>query len=263
MSNIKIFENPEFGSIRTVEINNEPWFVGKDIAEALGYAKTENAIANHVDDVDKTSTLIQGSGSNYKSKAIVINESGLYSLILSSKLPKAKEFKHWVTSEVLPAIRKHGGYLSPEKIEEVLSDPDTIIKLATTLKEEQAKRREVEAKLEKAKPKMIFADAVSASEQTILIGELAKLIKQNGHDIGQKRLFQWMRDNGYLIKRNGADYNVPTQRAMEMGLFRIKESTIVKPDGSTSINKTTKVTGKGQQYFINKFLGNQTEQELW
>ena len=182
---------------------------------------------------------------------------------MRSKTEKAEAFQEWVTSEVLPAIRKHGGYLSPEKIEEVLSDPDTIIKLATNLKEEQAKRREAEAKLEKAKPKMIFADAVSASEQTILIGELAKLIKQNGHDIGQKRLFQWMRDNGYLIKRNGADYNVPTQRAMEMGLFRIKESTIVKPDGSTSINKTTKVTGKGQQYFINKFLGNQAEQELW
>ena len=263
MSNIKIFENPEFGSIRTVEINNEPWFVGKDVAEALGYANTRDALAKHVDDADKTSVAIRDSGSNYQSMANVINESGVYSLIFGSKLPKAKEFKHWVTSEVLPAIRKHGGYLSPEKIEEVLSDPDTIIKLATNLKEEQAKRREAEAKLEKAKPKVIFADAVSASEQTILIGDLAKLIKQNGHDIGQKRLFQWMRDNGYLIKRNGADYNSPTQRAMEMGLFRIKESTVVKPDGSTSINKTTKVTGKGQQYFINKFLGNQIEQELW
>ena len=263
MSNIQIFENPEFGSIRTVEINNEPWFVGKDVAEALGYANTRDALAKHVDDADKTSVAIRDSGSNYQSMANVINESGVYSLIFGSKLPKAKEFKHWVTSEVLPAIRKHGGYLSPEKIEEVLSDPDTIIKLATNLKEEQAKRREAEAKLEKAKPKMIFADAVSASEQTILIGDLAKLIKQNGHDIGQKRLFQWMRDNGYLIKRNGADYNSPTQRAMEMGLFRIKESTVVKPDGSTSINKTTKVTGKGQQYFINKFLGNQIEQELW
>lgn len=262
MSDIKIFENPEFGSIRTVEINKEPWFVGKDVAEILGYSNPRDALARHVDEEDKN-TVVNPDANRGNPNITIINESGLYSLILSSKLPKAKVFKHWVTSEVLPAIRKHGGYLSPEKIEEVLSDPDTIIKLATNLKEEQAKRREAEAKLEKAKPKMIFADAVSASEQTILIGELAKLIKQNGHDIGQKRLFQWMRDNGYLIKRNGADYNVPTQRAMEMGLFRIKESTIVKPDGSTSINKTTKVTGKGQQYFINKFLGNQTEQELW
>lgn len=259
MSNIKIFENPEFGSIRTVEINNEPWFVGKDVAEALGYAKPENAIANHVDDVDKTSTLIQGSGSNYKSKAIVINESGLYSLILSSKLPKAKEFKHWVTSEVLPAIRKHGGYLSPEKIEEVLSDPDTIIKLATNLKEEQAKRREAEAALEEAKPKIIFADAVSASDQTILVGDLAKIIKQNGHDIGQKRLFQWLRDNGYLIKRQGSDYNSPTQRAMEMGLFRIKETAVTHADGHVTVSKTVKITGRGQNYFVNKFA--QAEQK--
>lgn len=263
MSNIKIFENPEFGSIRTVEINNEPWFVGKDVAEVLGYSNPRKALADHVRDNHKMDGVTIRDSMGREQNPIVIDEAGLWSLVMRSKIPKAEAFQEWVTSEVLPAIRKHGGYLSPEKIEEVLSDPDTIIKLATTLKKEQAKRREAEAKLEKAKPKMIFADAVSASEQTILIGELAKLIKQNGHDIGQKRLFQWMRDNGYLIKRNGADYNVPTQRAMEMGLFRIKESTIVKPDGSTSINKTTKVTGKGQQYFINKFLGNQAEQELW
>lgn len=261
MNNLQIFNSPNFGQIRTIQQNDAPWFVGKDVAEILGYSNTKDAIAKHVDDEDKLGAQIATSGQNRN--MTIINESGLYSLILSSKMPKAKEFKRWVTSEVLPAIRKHGGYLSPEKIEEVLSDPDTIIKLATNLKEEQAKRREAEAALNEAKPKMIFADAVSASEQTILIGDLAKLIKQNGHDIGQKRLFQWMRDNGYLIKRNGADYNSPTQRAMEMGLFRIKESTVVKPDGSTSINKTTKVTGKGQQYFINKFLGNQTEQELW
>ena len=263
MSNIKIFENPEFGSIRTVEINSEPWFVGKDVAEALGYSNPRKALADHVRDNHKMDGVTIRDSMGREQNPIVIDEAGLWSLVMRSKIPKAEAFQEWVTSEVLPAIRKHGGYLSPEKIEEVLSDPDTIIKLATNLKEEQAKRREAEAKLEKAKPKMIFADAVSASEQTILIGDLAKLIKQNGHDIGQKRLFQWMRDNGYLIKRNGADYNSPTQRAMEMGLFRIKESTVVKPDGSTSINKTTKVTGKGQQYFINKFLGNQIEQELW
>ena len=238
MSNIQIFENPEFGSIRTVEINNEPWFVGKDVAEALGYANTRDALAKHVDDADKTSVAIRDSGSNYQSMANVINESGVYSLIFGSKLPKAKEFKHWVTSEVLPAIRKHGGYLSPEKIEEVLIDPDTIIKLATNLKEEQAKRREAEAKLEKAKPKMIFADAVSASEQTILIGDLAKLIKQNGHDIGQKRLFQWMRDNGYLIKRNGADYNN----------LSLSDILIVDPNGGgiSTLGKYTSIdTGWG------------------
>ena len=160
---------------------------------------------------------------------------------------------------MLPAIRKHGGYLSPEKIEEVLSDPDTIIKLATNLKEEQAKRREAEAALKEAKPKIIFADAVSASDQTILIGDLAKIIKQNGHDIGQKRLFQWLRDNGYLIKRQGSDYNSPTQRAMEMGLFRIKETAVTHADGHVTVSKTVKVTGRGQNYFVNKFA--QAEQK--
>ncbi|MGM9519510.1 MAG: phage antirepressor [Phascolarctobacterium sp.] len=260
MNNIKIFENPEFGSIRTVEINNEPWFVGKDVAEALGYGNGKslaNAVANHVDDADKGVTEMMTPGGNQK--MTIINESGLYSLILSSKLPKAKEFKRWVTSEVLPAIRKHGGYLTAEKIEEVLSDPDTIIKLATNLKEEQAKRREAEAALNEAKPKIIFADAVSASDQTILIGDLAKIIKQNGHDIGQKRLFQWLRDNGYLIKRQGADYNSPTQRAMEMGLFRIKETAVTHADGHVTVSKTVKVTGRGQNYFVNKFA--QVEQK--
>ena len=251
MSNIKIFENPEFGSIRTVEINKEPWFVGKDVAEVLGYADTFGAIKKHVENEDKQNCQNDSFESNRG--LTIINESGLYSLILSSKLPKAKEFKHWVTSEVLPAIRKHGGYLSPEKIEEVLSDPDTIIKLATNLKEEQAKRREAEAALKEAKPKIIFADAVSASDQTILIGDLAKIIKQNGHDIGQKRLFQWLRDNGYLIKRQGSDYNSPTQRAMEMGLFRIKETAVTHADGHVTVSKTVKVTGRGQNYFVNKF----------
>lgn len=251
MNKIKIFENPEFGSIRTVEINNEPWFVGKDVVSILGYQNGSRDINVHVDDADRLKYQISTAGQ--MREQTIINESGLYSLILSSKLPKAKEFKHWVTSEVLPAIRKHGGYLSPEKIEEVLSDPDTIIKLATNLKEEQAKRREAEAALKEAKPKIIFADAVSASDQTILIGDLAKIIKQNGHDIGQKRLFQWLRDNGYLIKRQGSDYNSPTQRAMEMGLFRIKETAVTHADGHVTVSKTVKVTGRGQNYFVNKF----------
>ena len=251
MSNIKIFENPEFGSIRTVEINDEFWLVANDITAVLGYSNPRDAIYKHVEQEDKAVAKCDTLGGHQN--LTVINESGLYSLILSSKLPKAKEFKRWVTSEVLPAIRKHGGYLTAEKIEEVLSDPDTIIKLATNLKEEQAKRREAEAALNEAKPKIIFADAVSASDQTILIGDLAKIIKQNGHDIGQKRLFQWLRDNGYLIKRQGSDYNSPTQRAMEMGLFRIKETAVTHADGHVTVSKTVKVTGRGQNYFVNKF----------
>lgn len=253
MNNLQIFNSPDFGQIRTIQQNGEPWFVGKDIAKILGYERADNAIRNHVDDEDKLMHQISASGQNRE--MYIINESGLYSLILSSKMPKAKEFKRWVTSEVIPAIRKHGGYLTPDKIEQALTDPDTIIKLATTLKEERAARQQAEANLQAAKPKVLFADAVSASDSTILIGDLAKLIKQNGHPIGQKRLFNWIREQGYLIKRQGADYNSPTQRAMEMGLFKIKETAISHSDGHVSVSKTTKVTGKGQQYFINKFCG--------
>lgn len=258
MNELKIFENSEFGKLRTISKDNEVWFVGKDIAEALGYVDTKSALADHVDTEDKK--ILKGGDLPPLDFSIpnrgltFVNESGLYSLVLSSKLEKAKEFKRWVTREVIPAIRKHGGYLTEEKIEEVLSDPDTIIKLATSLKEERAKRAEAEQKLEAAKPKMIFADAVSASGDTILIGELAKLLKQNGVNIGEKRLFEWLRNNGYLIKRHGDDRNMPTQRAMEMGLFRIKKTAITKSDGTPLTARTPKVTGKGQQYFVNKFL---------
>lgn len=253
MNNLQIFNSPDFGEVRIVQQNGEPWFIGKDVAEILGYSNTPKAIRDHVDDEDKLTERIVLSGQNRE--VAIINESGLYSLILSSKMPKAKEFKRWVTSEVIPAIRKHGGYLTADKIEQALTDPDTIIKLATTLKEERAARQQAEASLQAAKPKVLFADAVSASDSTILIGDLAKILKQNGHPIGQKRLFNWMREQGYLIKRAGADYNSPTQRAMEMGLFKIKETAISHSDGHVSVSKTTKVTGKGQQYFINKFCG--------
>lgn len=181
MNELQIFKNTEFGQIRTTTINDEPWFVGKDVATSLGYAKPENAIANHVDDDDKTSTLIQGSGSNYKSKAIIINESGLYSLVLSSKLPTAKKFKHWITSEVLPAIRKHGAYMTPGKIEEVLLNPDTLIKLAQRLKEETAARKNAELEaagykqmFNELKPKADYTDRILASKGTVPITAIAK-----------------------------------------------------------------------------------------
>ena len=170
MKKLEIFQNKSFGRIRTLAINNEPWFVGKDVAEILGYAKPENAIANHVDEEDKTSTLIQGSGSNYKSKAIIINESGLYSLVLSSKLPSAKEFKRWITHEVIPAIRKHGAYMTPEVIQKSLQDPDFMIQILQNLKQEQERNRALEADNERMRPKEIFADAVSVSKDGILVG---------------------------------------------------------------------------------------------
>lgn len=236
--------------VRTVTINDEPYFVGKDVATILGYKKPENAIANHVENEDKTTTLIQGTGSNYKSKSVIINESGLYSLILGSKLPTAKEFKHWVTSEVLPAIRKHGAYMTDEKAFNVIHNADG---LADLLQQAADQLKAKDIQIAEMKPKALFADAVSTSNSSILIGQLAKILRQNGVNIGQNRLFAWMRKNGYLGTR-GSNRNVPTQRSMELGLFKTKETVINHSDGHTTVNITTKVTGKGQQYFINKFL---------
>lgn len=256
MNEIKIFESPEFGSIRTVERNGEPWLVGSDVAKALQYTNPAKAIRDHVDCDDKLTERIVLSGQNRE--AIFINESGLYSLILSSKLPTAKKFKHWVTSEVLPSIRKHGAYATAPTLERMISDPDFAIRLFGELKQEQEKRKALEAQAEKDKPKVLFADSVAASKTSILIGELAKILKQNGVETGQKRLFAWMRENGYLIRRKGTDYNMPTQRAMDLKLFEIKETVVNHADGHQTTSKTPKVTGKGQVYFINTFLKETT-----
>lgn len=220
MTDLQIFNSPEFGAIRTIEKDGEPWFVGKDVAEILGYTNTPKAIKDHIDYEDKLTERIVMSGQSRE--AILINESGLYSLVLSSKLPTAKKFKRWVTNEVIPSIRKHGAYMTPETLEKVLLSPDTLMQLAQNLKDEQEKRKVLETKIEQDKPKVLFADAVASAKTSILIGELAKLLKQNGVDIGQNRLFEWMRQNGYLIRRQGSDYNMPTQRSMEQGLFEIK-----------------------------------------
>lgn len=256
MNELKVFENAEFGQIRGVEIDGESWLVGKDVAERLGYADPNKAIAMHVDDEDKLND--KTSSSLGQRGGWLINESGLYSLVLGSKLPNAKKFKRWVTSEVLPAIRKHGGYLTAEKVEEALLNPDVLIKLATELKDEREARRALESKVAEDAPKVLFAESVSTAKTSILIGELAKLLKQNGLEVGQKRLFAWMRENGYLM-RAGSSYNMPTQRAMEQGLFEIKETTINNPDGSTRLTRTPKVTGKGQVYFVNRMLGKREE----
>lgn len=259
MQELQIFNSPEFGQIRTIERGGEPWFVGKDVAEALGYANARNAVPDHVDDEDKLRTQIEYAGQ--KREVTLINESGLYSLVLSSKLPGAKQFKRWITSEVIPSIRKHDAYMTPDKLEEVLLSPDTLIQLAQNLKDEQEKRKALQEQVEAQRPAVLFAGAVETSKSSILIGELAKIIKQNGIKIGPIRLFDWMRQSGYLIRRNGSDYNMPTQRAMEMGLFEIKETTIVHADGHTSISKTPKVTGKGQVYFVDLFLSGKAGKE--
>lgn len=237
--------------VRTIKQDGEPWFVLKDVCQILGLG-TPAKVAERLDPDEKGVNQIHTPGG--KQEMTCINESGLYNVILRSDKPEAKPFRKWVTSEVLPAIRRHGAYMTPETIEKALTDPDTIIQLATTLKEERAARLALEAQAEADKPKVLFADAVATSKTSILIGELAKLISQNGISIGQNRLFAWMRDNGYLIRRKGSDYNMPTQRSMELCLFEIKETVVAHADGHTSTNKTPKVTGKGQQYFINLFL---------
>ena len=246
--------------VRTVTINDEPYFVGKDVATNLKYRQPADAIRNHVQPEDKGVYKLSTPGG--EQRMTVINESGLYDLIFdasrqsknSEVRENARKFRHWVTSEVLPAIRKHGAYMTPQTIEYALLNPDTIINLATQLKKEQEQRKQLQAENEQMKPKALFADSVAASTTTVLVGELAKIMRGNGIEIGANRLFRWMREHGYLINRKGSDWNMPTQKAMNLELFKIKETTINHADGTTSISKTPKVTGKGQQYFINKFL---------
>lgn len=242
MNEIMTFNNMEFGKIRTIEKDGEPWFLGRDITEALGYQNGSRDIDRHVDREDITTEQIVLSGQ--RREVILINESGLYSLIMGSRLPNAKKFKRWVTSEVLPQIRKTGGYHLPQTYSEALR----------ALAEKAEQNEKLLADNQRMRPKEIFADAVAASRTSILIGELAKLITQNGYEIGQTRMFKYLREHGYLIK-DGSSRNMPMQRYVQQGLFEIKESNFQNPDGSVRITKTTKVTGKGQQYFINKFLG--------
>lgn len=239
-------------TVRTVTVNDTPYFVGKDVAEILGYAKARNALSTHVDSEDALKWGVMDELGR-KQETTIINESGLYSLILSSRLPQAKEFKRWVTSEVLPTIRKNGMFAT----DELLDNPDFAIATLQRLKEEREAKKLLEAQIEADRPKVLFADAVSASKSSCLIGELAKILKQNGIDIGQNKLFQWLRSNGYLISRRGESWNQPTQKSMQLGLFELKKTNINHADGHTTVNTTTKVTGKGQQYFINKFLSEE------
>lgn len=248
MNQLQIFENPEFGAVRTVEIDGEPWLVGKDVADDLGYQNGSRDINRHVDEEDRKKMMIFDGNQN--KETIVINESGLYSLVLSSKLPTARKFKHWVTSEVLPSLRRHGLYAA----DELLNNPDLMIRAMEELKAERARANALAEKVERDAPKVLFAESVAASQHSILVFDLAKILRQNGVQIGGNRLFEWLRTNGYLIRRKGSDWNMPTQRAVEMGLFEIKETSVTHADGHVTVTKTPKVTGKGQQYFINLFL---------
>lgn len=243
--------NYESSEIRTIQKDGEPWFVLADVCKVLEIARGTKVAERLEEDEVRQTSITDSLGR--QQKAYIINESGLYAVILRSDKPQAKPFRKWVTSEVLPSIRKHGAYMTDNTLEQALTNPDFLIRLATELKTEKEKRLALEQQAEQDKPKVLFADSVTASSSSILIGELAKLIKQNGVDIGQRRLFEWMRANGYLIKRKGSEYNLPTQRSMEQGLMEIKETSVVH-NGYTTISKTPKVTGKGQVYFINLFL---------
>lgn len=243
MNELHIFENSEFGKVRTIKLNEEPWFVASDICKALDLSNPTMAM-ERLDEDERAKFNLGRQG-----EANIINEYGLYNLILASRKKEAKMFKHWITHDVIPSLRKNGGYIMGQ--ESMM--PEQI--MAAGLRAAESIIQQKEKEIERMRPKEIFADAVSTSHTSILVGDLAKLLKQNGVEVGQKRLFTRMREKGYLIKRKGSDWNMPTQKSMELGLFEVKESTVNNPDGSVRINRTTKVTGKGQQYFINKFLG--------
>lgn len=247
MNELQVFNNAMFGNVRIILQDNEPWFVAKDVCDCLEINNSRQALSRL--DYDEKNSVILNDGTAGNPEKSIVNEYGLYSLVLSSRKPEAKEFKRWITHDVLPSLRKYGTYS--------MNIPRTLPDALKLYANEIEAHNQTKALLEEQKPKVLFADAVSTSDTDILIGDLAKLLNQNGHNIGQNRLFERLRNEGYLISRKGGSYNMPTQRAMELGLFRIKETAITHSDGRTSINKTPKVTGKGQLYFINRYTGVQ------
>lgn len=244
--------NYEGTAVRTVIGNDgEPRFVLADLCHVLKLGNT-SMVARRLSDSMKGLSQIDTPGGSQR--MTTVTEAGMYAVVMRSDKPEAVRFQEWVTGEVLPSIRKRGGYLTPEATEKALTDPDFIIQLATSLKEERAKLAALEAENEANKPKVLFADAVATSHASILVGDLAKLVQQNGIPLGANRLFKWLRKHGYLISRKGTDWNMPTQKAQELGLFRVKETAVTHPDGHVTVNRTPKVTGKGQEYFISRFL---------
>lgn len=263
MTDIQIFRNEQFGEVRTIEKNGEPWFVAADVCNHFGVTNRNRAM-QALDEDEKGGTQMNTPGG--VQNVAIVNEAGLYSLLFALQPTKArgvsdeyiekrceelKAFKRWITHEVIPTIRRHGAYATETTIESIIADPESGIKLLQALKAEQERRKEAEAIAEAQRPKALFADAVAASDNSILVGELAKILRQNGVETGQNRLFRWMRDNGYIMRYT----NVPTQYSMERGLMEVKERAINNPDGSVRITQTIKVTGKGQAYFVNKFIG--------
>ena len=244
----------ESSQVRTLVIDDEPWFIGKDVAEILGYARPQKAVQDHVEKEDKREDIVNLSQASQNGArpqlTLLVNESGVYTLIFNSRLPQAKKFKRWVTKEVLPSIRKHGAYLTDQKAFDITHNKSGLIDL---LQQAADQLREKDIQIEEMKPKAFVADAITASETSVSVSVLAKILKKNGINVGRNRLFALLRDRGYLIKF-GDDYNLPTQKSMELGLMEVNERPFVNRDGLQDISKSTRVTGKGQKYFINKFL---------
>lgn len=257
MNELQIFNNNQFGEIRTIGEGDKIFFCGADVAKALGYTNPSKALTDHCRCVTKR-YIPHPQAPDKEIEMSFISEGDVYRLITHSKLPTAEKFERWVFDEVLPSIRKHGMYATPATIEQMIADPANAIKVFSALKQEQERRKELEATVEHNAPKVLFAEAVQASHDSCLVGQLAKMIRQNGKPIGANRMFTWLRDNGWLCKK-GENWNMPTQKAMEAGYFEIKETVIANPDGSTKITRTPKVTGKGQIYFINWFLRGENE----
>ena len=253
MKGIEIFKNDRFGEVRVAGTSENPLFCLADVCKILGLRV--DAVQSRLTDAPIRIGVTDSIGREQQMN--FVNEKNLYKVIMRSDKPLAEPFQDWVCGEVLPSIRKHGAYMTNDTLEKALTSPDFLIQLATNLKEEQRKRIEAEQKIRSDAPKVLFADAVSTSRRSCLIAELAKILQQNGIKIGQNRLFDWLRKNGYLCQK-GQYYNQPSQKSMELGLFEIKQTTINKPDGSVLVSTTTKVTGKGQIYFVDKFLNAQS-----
>lgn len=251
MEAIKIFENDRFGEVRVAGTSENPLFCLADVCKILGLRV--DAVQSRLTDAPIRIGVTDSIGREQQMN--FVNEKNLYKVIMRSDKPQAEPFQDWVCGEVLPSIRKHGAYMTNDTLEKALTSPDFLIQLATNLKEEQRKRIEAERKVTEAAPAVAFTKAVQSANSSCLIGELAKLIAQNGYSIGEKRLFAWMRDNGYLGK-HGERYNIPNQQYVEQGLFELKKGVRSGNNGVLHTTITPKVTGKGQVYFVNKFLGN-------
>lgn len=252
MTDLKVFEKAEFGSVRVVEREGEPWFVAKDVAKALGYASTNmTTVFQAVPEEWKGSNPIATPGG--EQEMLILSEQGLYFFLGRSDKPGALPFQKWLAGDVLPAIRRHGVYATPDMTERMLEDPDVLIRALTALKEERARRVALEARAEADRPKVVFAESIEVAKTSILIGEMAKLIKQaTGYPMGQNRFFDWLRSHGYLHK-GGSQKNAPTQRCIDAGWMEVKEGTRIGSSGECHITRTTNITGKGQIYFVNMF----------